>query len=104
MGGSHEDDKVDASGYTLEHLNGFLHLETLKEGMSSNVELPIVVDFHEYIYETVMYSSTDFWVDSGSYLVLICLAIVLIFGVLSMIFVNVYVSQLKQLIHTKYVE
>jgi len=46
-GSGHDGDVVNSSGYSFEHLNAFLHLERIKEGTSSNVEMPMVVDFKE---------------------------------------------------------
>lgn len=76
----------------------FLHLERVNQGETSNVEMPMVVDFHEQVYEIVNYTSTDLMINSGSYLVLFCLLVLLIFGFTGFIFVNVYIRELKHLI------
>lgn len=98
------DNEINSSGYSFLETNSFLHLERIKDGMTSNVEMPMVVDFKELVYEQVTYSMTDLFINAGSYLVLFCLAVVLIFGCTGRIFVNVYISELKELIHRRYVE
>ena len=104
-GASHsDDDKILGSGYQFKDLNAFLHLERIKEGMSSNVAMPMVVDFNELIYETVKYSNMDLVINAGSYLVLFCLTVVLIFGCTGFLFVNIYIRELRELVHRKYVE
>ena len=64
----------------------------------------MVVDFKELIYEQVKFSTDDFIINTGSYLVLFCLAVVMIFGCTGFMFVNVYFRELKNLIKRKYIE
>ena len=104
IGNSADEASIDSSGYKFQDLNLFLSLERLKDGLSSNVEMPMVVDFNELIYENVKYTTMDMTIKAGSYLVLFCLAVVLIFGCTGMVFVNVYIGELKELIHRNYVE
>jgi len=75
-----DNDEINSSGYQITDLNAFLDVETIKKGMTSNVEMPMVVDFKELVYEMVKYSNMDVVINTGSYLVLFCLAVVLFSG------------------------
>lgn len=43
-------------------------------------------------------------INVGSYLVIFCLAEVLLFGVIEAIFVCIYITELKHFVHRKYEE
>ena len=64
----------------------------------------MVVNFNEQVYETVPYTGTDLVINTGSYLVIFCLAVVMVFGLIGLMFVYSYMSELKYLIQRKYVE
>lgn len=98
------DDVVNDQGFSYEQLNQFLHLEGVDTGESSNAEFPMVVDFHELIFEADGYTLSQYLTNVGSYLVLFCTGVVILFGGIGMIFVSVFIGELKLLINRKYEE
>lgn len=102
-GDTKADDVVNDSGFSYEQLNSFMHLQDVNGG-GSNGEFPMVVDFNELIFEQEAYTGSQYMSNVGSYLVLFCTGVVIIFGTIGMIFVSVFISELKQLVHKKYEE
>ena len=47
----------------------------------------MVADFFELIYEEDAYTNTDYAINVGSWLVILCLAVVIIFAIISYVFV-----------------
>lgn len=102
-GATEEEDVVNESGFNFAELNRYKHVESVTtEG--SNVENQIVVDFNELIYEAEAYTNTDYAIDVGSYLILFCLAWIILFGLIGFLFVSCFMKELKLLINKKYKE
>ena len=99
-----EEDVVNYDGIEFEHLNMYMHTEDVQAGAKSNVENPIVVDFNELIYEQEVFNDTEYFINVGSYLVLLCLFVVILFGAIGMFFVYVFIKELKALISRKHQE
>jgi len=90
--------KSEKTALNFKHRTQYLHLENVKGGTTSNVEIPLDIDYWIRVNETLYYSYMDWIANVGSLIAVSCYFIQCMMALIGLNFIVSFTRQLKKLI------